>query len=202
MNKVKLEILGLSSSQAQAGTFALVLGEENSLRRLVIVIGMFEAQAIALEMEKVASRRPMTHDLFTTLGKDLQFNLEEVLISGMQEGIFYSEMVIWDERGKRHLRIDARPSDAIAIALRFKAPVFVTEKVMREAAIFLDDEEENEEQGQEKEIPENFPAQPEPPSFQEQDLKSLRQQLDEAIAEEDYERAAQIRDELNRRGEA
>ena len=120
MDKIKLEILGLSPSQSQSGSFALVLGEEYGNRRLPIIIGMFEAQAIAIEIEKIVPNRPMTHDLFKQFAEKFKFTVREIMISDLREGIFFAKIVCSD--GVRETIIDARPSDAIAIGIRFSVP--------------------------------------------------------------------------------
>ncbi|MEM9982282.1 MAG: bifunctional nuclease family protein, partial [Bacteroidota bacterium] len=142
MNKIRLEILGLSSSQSQSGSFALVLGEKTGNRRLPIIIGMFEAQAIAIEIERITPNRPMTHDLFRSISESFDVKVLEVIISDLREGVFYAKLVCTD--GAKVSEIDARPSDAIAIALRFSAPIFTQENVLSEAGIVLTDEEEEE----------------------------------------------------------
>ena len=146
MDKIKLDILGLSSSQSQSGSFALVLGEENGNRRLPIIIGMFEAQAIAIEIEKVVPNRPMTHDLFKSFAGAFNYSVEEILISDLKEGVFFSKIVCSD--GIRQVEIDARPSDAIAIGIRFDVPIFTYESILSEAGIVLnefnDEEDEDE----------------------------------------------------------
>lgn len=193
--QVELEILGLSNSQAQTGSFALILGEVNGNRRLPIIIGMFEAQAIAIEIEKIRPNRPMTHDLFRSLAEAFDISVREVIISDLREGVFYAQLVC--ERDGQTEVIDARPSDAIAIAIRFNAPIYAEESVMDEAGIVINTEEET--QGMEEEVE----AGRRPESFEEQ-LKhlptdQLQKMLEEALEQEDYERAAKIRDELNRR---
>ena len=122
MEKIQLEILGLSSSQSQSGSFALVLGETDGNRRLPIIIGMFEAQAIAIEIEKIIPNRPMTHDLFKSFGHSFNYTIKEIVISDLKEGVFFAKIVC--ENDNKTVEIDARPSDAIAIGLRFNAPIF------------------------------------------------------------------------------
>lgn len=192
MNKVKLEILGLSPSQSQTGSFALILMEEGGNRRLPIIIGMFEAQAIAIEMERISPNRPMTHDLFKSFSSAFDFNVEEVMISNLQEGIFYAKIVCTD--GIRSKNIDARPSDAIAIALRFNAPIYTNEAIMQEASISTDE-------GVEAEIEEliDSPAGKSDGNIKNKSLTELNKLLDNALQNEEYERAAAIRDEIERR---
>lgn len=203
MDKIKLEILGLSSSQSQSGSFALVLGEETGNRRLPIIIGMFEAQAIAIEIEKITPNRPMTHDLFKTFAENFRFVVEEIIISDLKEGVFYANIVCSD--GTRSVEIDARPSDAIAIGLRFGVPIFTYEAILSEAGIVLSDfsEEEAESSGSATGKRPTPSSESKPRGDREQ-LKNvssdqLKTMLDAALNQEDYERAAKIRDELNRR---
>lgn len=207
MKKIKLEILGLSSSQSQSGSFALVLGESDGNRRLPIIIGMFEAQAIAIEIEKIIPNRPMTHDLFKSFANSFHFHVEEIIISDLKEGVFFAKIVCTD--GLKKNEIDARPSDAIAIGLRFDAPIFTYETILAEAGIVLTDEEEEEEKEKEKsekkEIKAETKAKPKKePAKKVDDYKSysvdkLNEMLKDAIDKEDYERAAKIRDELGKR---
>ena len=133
LKKIKLEILGLSSSQSQTGSFALVLGEAEGNRRLPIIIGMFEAQAIAIEIEKIVPNRPMTHDLFKSFANSFHFHVEEIVISDLKEGVFFAKIVCTD--GLKKTEVDARPSDAIAVGLRFDAPIFTFENILAEAGI-------------------------------------------------------------------
>ncbi|MEO1050087.1 MAG: bifunctional nuclease domain-containing protein [Bacteroidota bacterium] len=200
MDKIKLEILGLSSSQSQSGSFALVLGETEGNRRLPIIIGMFEAQAIAIEIEKIIPNRPMTHDLFKSFAHSFKFNIEEIVISDLKEGVFFAKIVCSD--GNNSLEIDARPSDAIAIGLRFNCPIYTYESIMTEAGIVLTDESEDDITEMKQEVASASPK--EVVKKAEEDLKNfsvdkLNKMLTEAIEKEDYERAAVIRDELSRR---
>ncbi len=209
MTKIKLEILGLSSSQSQSGSFALVLGEVGGTRRLPIIIGMFEAQAIAIEIEKITPTRPMTHDLFRSFGNSFHFQVEEIIISDLKEGVFFAQVIASDGLSKSV--IDARPSDAIAIGLRFGAGLYTTEQILSEAGITVTEQEanESEEEAVDNEEEEQEPLFPEkkeskPSKSKSADLKSftvdkLNEQLKEALEQEDYERAARIRDELNKR---
>ncbi len=199
MKKIKLEILGLSSSQSQTGSFALVLGESDGNRRLPIIIGMFEAQAIAIEIEKIIPNRPMTHDLFKSFANNFHFTVEEIVISDLKEGVFFAKIVCSD--GLKKMEVDARPSDAIAIGLRFDSPIFTYENILAEAGIVLTDEAEEEKAEEEK--GETAKVKKEMGSKKE-DIKNftvekLNEVLKEAIDKEDYERAAKIRDELSKR---
>jgi hypothetical protein len=195
VSKIRLEILGLSSSQAQSGSFALVLGEKNGSRRLPIIIGMFEAQAIAIEIERITPNRPMTHDLFRSMAEAFEIRVIEVVISDLREGVFFAKLVCVSE--DRKIEIDARPSDAIAIALRFNAPVYTFENVLTEAGIILTDEEEEEED--DEQLEEVTPIH-RPDSLKDYSTEQLQTLLNEALENEDYEKAAKIRDELGKRG--
>ncbi|WP_017731663.1 bifunctional nuclease family protein [Nafulsella turpanensis] len=196
MEKIKLDILGLSSSQSQSGSFALVLGESNGKRRLPIIIGMFEAQAIAIEIEKIIPNRPMTHDLFKSFAQSFDFEVEEIVISDLKEGVFFAKVVC--SNGVKQVEVDARPSDAIAIGLRFNVPIFTYETVLAEAGIVLTDETEEEEEVKPKREAQKK-QKPEREQLKDVSNDKLNKMLDEALAKEDYEKAAKIRDELNRR---
>lgn len=204
LKKIKLEILGLSSSQSQTGSFALVLGEAGGNRRLPIIIGMFEAQAIAIEIEKIVPNRPMTHDLFKSFASTFHFHVEEIVISDLKEGVFFAKIVCTD--GLKKTEIDARPSDAIAVGLRFDAPIFTYENILAEAGIVLTDEEEEEEKDEKEkeEKPESKVKVKKEAAKKGDDYKSytvekLNELLKAAIEKEDYEKAAKIRDELGKR---
>lgn len=198
MDKIKLEILGLSSSQSQSGSFALVLGETEGNRRLPIIIGMFEAQAIAIEIEKIIPNRPMTHDLFKSFAGSFDYKVEEIIISDLKEGVFFAKIVCSD--GTRQVEVDARPSDAIAIGLRFDSPIYTYESILAEAGIVLTDESEDDIAEIKSEIKSSKKA----TASKSDDLKNfsvdkLNELLNDAIEKEDYEKAAKIRDELSRR---
>jgi bifunctional DNase/RNase len=193
VDKIKLEILGLSSSQAQSGSYALVLGEERKNRRLPIIIGIFEAQAIAIEIEKISSSRPMTHDLFKLFAKNFDFTVDEVIISELREGVFYAKIVCSSNKGIKKVEIDARPSDAIAIGLRFNAPIFTYESILSEAGIAVGEEDDNESQQQAQ------PISKELRTLADFTVDELKEMLEQALADEDYEKAASIRDVLNKK---
>jgi bifunctional DNase/RNase len=193
VNKIKLEILDLSPSQLQAGSFTLILTEVNGSRRLPIIIGMFEAQAIAIEMEKITPTRPLTHDLFVSFSKSFDFSVEEIHISDISEGVFFSKIICTD--GIRQKNIDARPSDAIAIALRFNTSIYTTENVLNEAGISTEDlEDKPNDATTSKKI--KVKSSSDLMSLSADDLKKM---LDEAIGNEEYEKAAKIRDEIDKR---
>lgn len=202
MNRIKLEIIGLSSSHTHTGSFALVLGEENGVRRLPIIIGMFEAQAIAIEIEKIVPNRPMTHDLFKSFAEEFNYQIKEILISDLSEGVFFAKIKC--ESGDKVIEIDSRPSDAIAIGLRFNVPIYTLDKILDEAGVIMDDNEEISTEIKEVVSAEgSVPESKQDLSFNDQ-LKTMTKEeleklLNETLKKEDYEKAAVIRDELNRR---
>ncbi|TGE08595.1 bifunctional nuclease family protein [Hymenobacter fodinae] len=205
MKKIQLEILGLSSSQSQSGSFALILGEKTGNRRLPIIIGMFEAQSIAIQIEKINPNRPLTHDLFKSFAEQVHVVVLEVLISDLKEGVFYSKIVCSD--GATTFELDSRPSDAIAIGLRFGVPIYTVESVLSEAGIILSDLDENadEDTDDEDEDDDDTPGTPTAPPAEQREpsgqvsLDELTKMLAQALEKEDYEKAAKIRDELNKR---
>jgi bifunctional DNase/RNase len=200
--KIKLEILGLSSSQSQTGSFALVLGETEGNRRLPIIIGMFEAQAIAIEIEKIIPNRPMTHDLFKSFANSFHFHVDEIIISDLKEGVFFAKIICTD--GLKKSEVDARPSDAIAIGLRFDSPIYTYESILAEAGIVLTDQEEEEEKAETKPEPKakvkkETSSKKSLDDYKNYTIEKLNELLKDAIDKEDYERAAKIRDELSKR---
>jgi uncharacterized protein len=199
VKKIQLEILGLSSSQSQTGSFALVLGERDGNRRLPIIIGMFEAQSIAIQIEKINPNRPLTHDLFKTFAEQMSVNITEILISDLKEGVFYSKIMCTD--GEKDFELDARPSDAIAIGLRFGVPIYTVESVLSEAGIILSDLEEEEDENEEMAVKSSSSttASSSKEPLNQTSVDELNKMLNEALEKEDYERAAKIRDELNKR---
>ncbi|MEZ2335710.1 bifunctional nuclease family protein [Mucilaginibacter sp. RCC_168] len=197
MKKIKLDIVGLSYSQTQSGAYALVLGEVSGRRRLPIIIGSFEAQAIAIEIEKMTPSRPLTHDLFKSFAQAYQIEVQEIIIYNLVDGIFYSKLICSD--GKRSVEIDARTSDAIAVAVRFDCPIFTYEFILSTAGIVIEGndfvylENINETQ-EEKSVASSVGS-----GFASLSIDELKTKLQEALAEESYEKAAKIRDELNKR---
>ena len=192
MEKVKLEIVGLSYSQTQSGAYALVLAEVGGKRRLPIIIGGFEAQAIAIELEKMTPTRPLTHDLFKSFATSFSIEVKEILIYNLLEGIFYAKIIC--EKDGVTTEIDARTSDAIAIAVRFNAPVYTFENILSSAGILLDGEaleKEIEMMDEEEEVSEIKP--------EEASVEELENQLAIAIEEEDYELASKLRDLINKK---
>ena len=195
MEKIKLEILGLSPSSSQTGSFALVLGEEYGPRRLPIIIGMFEAQAIAIEIEKIEPNRPMTHDLFKSFARTFHYSVSEISITDIKEGVFFAKIHCSD--GIKDTFVDARPSDAIAIGLRFNVPIYTYENVLSEAGISINESTKDD-------LMESFDDEAKPQKsfgelLKENPVEVLNTMLKEALANEEYEKAAKIRDELDRR---
>lgn len=199
MEKIELEIVGLSYSQTQSGAYALVLGEREGKRRLPIIIGGFEAQAIAIELEGMTPSRPLTHDLFKSLTEKFDIHVKEVIVYNLVEGIFFAK-VIADLNGVEQ-EIDARTSDAIALAVRYRCPVFTYEFILSSAGIILEDDDENFEEGDEEKAEVQHEDNPEKVGLAGKSMTDLEQQLQDAIDREDYERASKIRDEINRRNQ-
>lgn len=198
MKKIKLEISGLSYSQTQSGAYALVLSETGGNRRLPIIIGGFEAQAIAIELEKMAPSRPLTHDLFKTFAESFFIKIREVIIYNLVEGIFYAKLICQQD-GANDVEVDARTSDAIALAVRFNCPIYTYEFILSSSGILIDDAE-----GKEDDL--DGPAEAaieelkDPGSeFSRMSKEELKKELKAAIEDEAYERAGRIRDELEKR---
>lgn len=201
MKKIKLEIVGLSYSQTQSGAYALVLGEAKGKRRLPIIIGSFEAQAIAIELEKMTPSRPLTHDLFKSLADTFTVSVKEVLIYDFVEGIFFARLVC--DNGTIEGEIDARTSDAIALAVRFECPVYTYEFILSQSGIVREDESEsivsevdNDLSDEEEELLAEVTS---GSDYQRKTDKELEDMLSMALEEENYEKASRIRDELNKR---
>ncbi len=202
MKKVELEIAGLSYSHTQSGAYALVFNETKGNRRLPIIIGGTEAQAIAIELEGMTPSRPLTHDLFKSFAEEFAFTIQEVIIYNLIEGIFFSKLICQNKDGNT-VEIDSRTSDAVAIAVRFKCPIFTYEFILSSAGIILDEEDsENptDEAGLPKEIETATPIEiSDSPSESKMSIEELEQELQQAIEAEDYERASQLRDIINSR---
>lgn len=199
MKKVRLNIVGLSYSQTQSGAYALVLSEEKGHRRLPIIIGGFEAQSIAIALEKdVVPPRPLTHDLFKQFADEFDIGLKEVVIHKLQDGVFFASLVCL--QNSEEVTLDARTSDAVALAVRFGCPIFTYEEILKAAGIILEEETPSEEQAptemeeaiesEKEEIEDHFTG------LNDHQLQSLMQ---DAIEKEDYEKAASIRDEIEKR---
>ena len=201
MSKIKLNVLGISYSQTQTGAYALVLTEEKGERRIPIIIGGFEAQAIAIQLEGLKPPRPLTHDLFLSLSMSFRINLIEVDIYKLDEGVFYSKLIC--NNGGKDIEIDARTSDAIALALRFKCPIYTSEEILQKSGIIIDIEEVGKpkvSKKQKKDIEEidiSSPSRSE--KYKDLDIDALERLLEEAVKNEDYEKASVIRDEIDKR---
>jgi bifunctional DNase/RNase len=196
MKKIKLDIVGLSYSQTQSGAYALVLGEVSGRRRLPIIIGSFEAQAIAIEIEKMTPSRPLTHDLFKSFAQAYHINIQEIIIYNLVDGIFYSKLICSD--GKKVIEIDARTSDAIAMAVRFDCPIYTYEFILSTAGIVIEGNDfvylENLNEPQEDKTSVSATG-----NYGSLSEDELRTKLQDALNDEAYEKAAKIRDELTRR---
>lgn len=204
MSKIKLNVLGISYSQTQSGAYALVLSEEEGSRRIPIIVGGFEAQAIAIELEGLEPPRPLTHDLFKNFANAYAIRILEVNIHKLEEGVFFANVLF--DNGDKQIVLDARTSDAIALALRFKCPIYTTEEIVEKAGIILDFEkesDENEAKGDEiplaPKVPPKTSKKKGASSLEKHSLDELNTLLDEAVRNEDYEKASQIRDEIKRR---
>ncbi|MGG8495279.1 bifunctional nuclease domain-containing protein [Tenacibaculum sp. TC6] len=200
MSLIKLTIKGISYSQTQSGAYALVLSEVEGTRTLPIIIGAFEAQSIAIALEKeIKPPRPLTHDLFKTFADRFFINVKQVIIHKLVDGVFFSSLLC--ERDGVEEVIDTRTSDAIALAVRFQAPIFTYENILDKAGIYLKIEEElsdDEDEDDEDEFELTFDDEDDD-VFTQMSLSELQEQLNEAVANEDYELAARIRDEISKR---
>lgn len=199
MNKIELEIISLSSNQPQTGSFALVLGEIGGNRRLPIIIGHSEAHAIAIENENLKTNRPMTHDLFKSFAFAFGYTVKEIVITDLREGIFFAKIICSDK--DKTIEIDSRPSDAIAIGVRFKVPLYVVDTVLSEGGIEVDDNEEIKPERGTKSTSTVGPGAGagSHKKLEDTPLEKLNEMLDKALEQEEYEKAAKIRDEINRR---
>jgi bifunctional DNase/RNase len=187
-NIIRLKILGITFSQVQTGAYALILKEEKGLRRLPIIIGTPEAQSIAIFLEGLLPPRPLTHDLFITFLQAIHIELTSVHIYKYEDGVFYSELLFKDK--KKELRIDSRTSDAIALAIRSGAPIYITDSIMNEVSVLMDDDDL-----EELDPPELKKSQSMRDSV---NLDELQKNLNDAIIAEDYENASRIRDLINK----
>ena len=197
MQKIVLDIIGLSYSQTQSGAYALVLGEQDGKRRLPIIIGGFEAQAIAIALENMTPSRPLTHDLFKSYSDAFQIEVKEVIIYNLLEGIFYSKLIC--QQGKNEVEIDARTSDAIALAVRFKCPVYTYEAIFLRAGVILEADGKKGENTVKKKTAPKKKKKSDAEVISESSDEQLKDLLDSAINNENYEFASRIRDELNNR---
>lgn len=195
MEKVELKFLRITYSHTHAGAYALILAEMHGDRRLPIIIGGVEAQAIAIQVENIKPARPLTHDLFKNLADQLSIRLKEVVINDLVEGIFHAKLVL--EHEGNEVEVDARSSDAIALALRFGCPIQTYEFIMSAAGLKVEEGEEDKEKASEEKGEKSGSGARK--GMRNADPEELKRMLDEAIADEDYERASKLRDELKRR---
>lgn len=193
MDRIKLKVLGLSYSMSQTGAYALILADENDVHRIPIVIGMPEAQSIAIQLEKIQTQRPLTHDLIKTLADGLKTTLKEVFIYRLDAGIFYSELLFETEMNM--IKIDSRTSDAIALALRYNCPIYTIPEIVEKAGILVS---QNLRKGQ-QEIIHDSVINVENTQLKDYTIQELTKLMDEAIRNEDYEKASQFRDMLKTR---
>lgn len=193
MKKIELEIVALSHSITQTHSYAVVLGEVNGLRRLPIVIGGFEAQAIAVALERMQPSRPLTHDLMKNFMHAFNVELMEIIINDLQEGIFYSKLVCVSEHDT--VEIDSRTSDALALAVRFGCPIYTYENILENAGILMEDEKNQ----KKSEIPVLDTASITSRDLTKLSMQELEKLLSEVLEQEDYIRAIEIRDELKKR---
>jgi bifunctional DNase/RNase len=197
MKKIELRIVALSHSVSQSNNYAVVLGEMIGLRRIPIVIGSFEAQAIAVAMEKMTPNRPLTHDLFKQTLEAFKVEIKEIIINNLLDGIFYARLIC--EREGEIIELDSRTSDAIALAVRFQCPIFTYEFILDTAGVELDEstqteiEEENDDEMEEK------PGKDKQSTLSTYSLESLQNMLLQVLEEENYEKAATIRGEIDKR---
>lgn len=194
MKKIELEIVALSHSITQTHSYAVVLGEVNGLRRLPIVIGGFEAQAIAVALEKMHPSRPLTHDLMKNFMSAFAVDLQEIIICDLQEGIFYSKLVCVSENDT--VEIDSRTSDALALAVRFGCPVYTYENILESAGILMEDSSGKKKKGEEQTVSAEPVGSDDLRAMSIEELNTL---LNEVLEQEDYMRAIAIRDEIKTR---
>ncbi|MBP7699244.1 MAG: bifunctional nuclease family protein [Saprospiraceae bacterium] len=197
MKKIPLEIVALTHNVTQANNFAVLLGEKNGVRRLPIIIGGFEAQAIALAMERLESNRPLTHDLFKNTLDTFGIELREVIISNLLEGIFYARLIC-NQNGV-DTEIDSRTSDALAMAVRYNCPIFTYEFVLDAAGVILEDTESSDETKEKSTSEKTTAVGSTKNSLAQYTIDALNKMLEDVLNEEDYEKAARIRDEINKR---
>ncbi len=202
MEKIGLEIIGLSYSQTQSGAYALVLGEKEGKRRLPIIIGGFEAQAIAIELEEMTPTRPLTHDLFKNFADVFNISIKQIVIYNLVEGVFYAKLVCLKE--DKEVEIDTRTSDAVALAVRFKCPIFTYEFILSSAGITLDEEDSEypDLKNEEEMTTPSIKKEEKKSKLADFTIKELNEKLEKAIDGENYELASQIRDEITKRSQS
>ena len=193
MERVKIKVMGISYSQTQSGAYALILTEENGDRRIPIIIGGFEAQAIVIKLENLSPPRPLTHDLFRMFAEEFGISIMEVFIYKLEEGVFFSRLIC--NNGEKEISIDSRTSDAVALALRFGCPIYITEEILNKAGITVSPESTESSAGSQV----DSILDPESSKYDSLSDEELYKMIDEAVKTEDYEKAAAIRDELEKR---
>ncbi len=206
-NKIKLRVQGLTNSQVQSGAYALILAEEDGKRRIPVIVGTPEAQSIAIALEYITPPRPLTHDLFVSFATAFDIKLKEVYIYKFEEGIFYSELLFTD--GKREIPVDSRTSDAIAIALRAKCDIYVSESIMIEAGVVLDEDVDDNADDDFEDDDDLMTMEPDEITDEESlkrwlgliEDEELNKRLEEAVQDENYEHAKMYQDEIRRRKE-
>ena len=205
--KIKLRVQGLTNSQVQSGAYALILAEEDGKRRIPVIVGTPEAQSIAIALEYITPPRPLTHDLFVSFATAFDIKLKEVYIYKFEEGIFYSELLFTD--GKREIPVDSRTSDAIAIALRAKCDIYVSESIMIEAGVVLDEDVDDNADDDFEDDDDLMTMEPDEITDEESlkrwlgliEDQELNKRLEEAVQDENYEHAKMYQDEIRRRKE-
>ncbi len=198
MRKIELEITGLSHTITQSQSYAVLLAEVGGLRKLPIVIGAFEAQAIAVAIEKLNINRPLSHDLIKNILVAFEIELKEVIIDNLQDGIFFAKLIC--EKDGKEIDIDSRTSDALALAVRFECPIYTYEFILESAGTILTDESVDDESSSDvDELAGELSAVASKDEWSKFSVEDLKAKLEEALASEDYEKAASIRDEIERR---
>jgi bifunctional DNase/RNase len=193
MKRIKLKVLGISYSQTQSGAYALVLIEEKGERRIPIIIGGFEAQSIVVKLENLDPPRPLTHDLFKSFADVFNVSILEVFIDKLEDGVFYAKLIC--SNGNKEYTIDSRTSDAVALSLRFDCPIFITEEILEKAGITVSSAGS----ASENISAEDSVYEPDVTKYNSYTDEELYKMIDEAVKTEDYERAATIRDEIEKR---
>lgn len=190
MDRIRLKVLGLSYSMSQTGAYALILADESDAHRIPIVIGVAEAQSIAMQLERLQTQRPLTHDLIKTLGDELNVTLKEVFIYRLDSGIFYAELLF--ETELKIIRIDSRTSDAVALSLRYDCPVYTTPEIVEKAGIMVTAKLKKGQQG----MLHDSVVDLDDKQFGQYSAQELNKMMEEAVKNEDYERASRLRDLL------
>jgi bifunctional DNase/RNase len=194
MEKVELEIGGISYSYSQSGAYTLILSESGGQRKLPIIIGQFEAQSIAIEMEKMKPARPLTHDLFRNFARTFNIKLNEIFINKFEEGVFHSVLIF--EKDNQIFSLDSRTSDAVALAIRFNCPIYTSYEIIEEVGVVFDTTDESSDAETDEG---NQPVVEQQQGLSSLALEELETMLSEAVENEDFELASKIRDEINRR---